>query len=151
MGMYTGFKFKGVIHPDYAHDIANIVACDIIHEFLWGDCENEIFRNFGELERSDYIPRIFNDADSPLAYDEKFNLSFDDETNELTFQCCLKNYNSEIDAFILMLPTIALSVEHCETRYEENTYSHLYVVDGDIVEYNSDSSDECFGYGYYKV
>ena len=51
MGMYTGLRFKGIVKEKFREDFEDIA--------LYGDWEksdNEIFRQFGNVPRSRFIP-----------------------------------------------------------------------------------------------
>jgi hypothetical protein len=57
------------------------------------------------------------------------------------FQCSLKDYDDTYEEFFKLAPYFIENIEHCETFYEENTYSEKYdLVDGEMkitnIEFN---------------
>ena len=63
-----------------------------------------------------------------------FERTYNKETGYWTFQCSLKNYESEIENWFELLPLFVEKIDHLEYFYEEDEYSSKYdLVDGEIV------------------
>ena len=51
MGMYTGFRFKGLIKEEYRNDIEIM-----LEDGEWNNCEHEILKEYSKVNRSSFIP-----------------------------------------------------------------------------------------------
>lgn len=131
MGMYTGFRFKGIIKKEYREDIKKAIN-DI--KGAWGNCEHEELKKFDEIDRSFfipfgglcYMPNCWEESESEEATDG-FKRYFNETTGLLCFQCSLKNYESTIEYFIKnIVPIVCDKLIHCEKLYEEWDVSNLY-------------------------
>ncbi|WP_252249156.1 hypothetical protein [Clostridium sp. VAP23] len=137
MGMYTGFRFKGIIKAEYRGDISRMLdGCD------WSECVSPVLQNFDKVDRSHFIPfgticympdSWEEDTGEKDKYGEilkaahGFERYFNKDTGLLCFQCSLKNYESTIEYFIeKIIPVICDELIHCEDLYEEWEVSSLY-------------------------
>ncbi|KZE65034.1 hypothetical protein AV545_03690 [Paenibacillus jamilae] len=164
MGMYTGLRCKVYIKEEYREELQRL------HEegYEWGTSDFDFMRRFGRFGRASFIPcgslsympdeweDIPKKDDGSLDYwngkaTDGFERGFSFETGYWTFQCSLKNYESEIEAFFEeVLPRIADSIEHLEYYYEEWSNSIFYelkdgkIVQGDreVIKYGYDYTDE---------
>jgi hypothetical protein len=98
-------------------------------------------------------PEFSSDKDKPIEEvkyykqvdTDGFKRTYNEETGYWTFQCSLKNYESEIEIFFKLLPYFIESIDHLEYFYEEDTWSQKYeLVNGKVVE----TSDKFVLYGY---
>ncbi|AQS10588.1 hypothetical protein CLOBY_27330 [Clostridium saccharobutylicum] len=137
MGMYTGFRFKGVIKKEYREDIIKMLS-----EGDWSECVSSVLLDFDNADRSPaipfgticYMPDCWEeDTGEKDEYGEilkatnGFERYFNKETGLLCFQCSLKNYESTIEHFIeKIIPVICEQLIHCEKLYEEWDVSNLY-------------------------
>jgi len=122
MGMYTGLRFKGVVKPEYRAAMVDIATS--------GDWENSNVKEFAEFgnrfERAIFIPRGALSY-APLAwYDDEYDTNYDVESGMWTFDCSLKNYGGEVEAFFELIPLFVESVEYLEKLYEEWNAGELY-------------------------
>lgn len=137
LGMYTGIRFKGIVKLEFRKEIIGIA--------MFGEWENtkpDFFREFGKLERSSFIPRG-GLSYMPSEWEEGtfpnqratdgFNKTYDEHTGYWSFQCSLKNYESEIEKFFEIIPKFIEKIEHLEYYYEEWKFSERYdIVDGKV-------------------
>ena len=141
MGMYTGFRFKGIIKHKYRKDIYDV----IYGNKEWKDCENNVFKEFSKIDRSlmlpngrsAYLPDCWYKTENHFESEAThgFELYFNNITGLLCFQCEVKNYEP-IDYFIKnVVPIICSKLIHCESLYEENEVSTLYkLLDGNTIK-----------------
>ncbi len=148
MGMYTGIRFKGYVKPEFREEFEDIALSGD-----WEESNVDEFRDFGRnVGRSSfipcgslsYMPDEWEEYDSSLTYltsewfdsakdTDGFNRTYDKETGYWTFQCSLKNYESEIEEWFDILPLFIEKIEHLEYFYEEWDYSSKYdLVNGEI-------------------
>jgi hypothetical protein len=119
MGMYTGLRGTITFKPNVA---------SILQEwnFDWKELayllESDIIKVFANKGRSDFIPKGAISY-MPSDWDEFVNRWLDDTT--YTFACSLKNYDGEIQAFLVTLPTIAESW-YLEELYEEYEFPEIH-------------------------
>jgi hypothetical protein len=158
MGMYTGIRFKGYVKPQFREDFEGIALSGD-----WNESNDEVFRTFGQIGRSGFIPcgGLSYMPDEWEVYDESLKGSYDyyrlakatdgfertwnKDTGYWTFQCSLKNYEDEIEEWFKIVPYFIDKIEHLEYFYEEWTYSQQYdLVDGKIELIN----DRFRKYGY---
>lgn len=149
MGMYTGLRVKVTVKEEYREMID-----DINDGASWSDYTKQFsfLADYAKQGRAEFIPRgslsympdCWEVGDFPNSYpSDGFNRSINLETGYWTFQCSLKNYESEIEQFLEeILPFIISSSEHIEYLYEEDYEGTLYelkegkIVDsGNVVEY----------------
>ena len=164
MGMYTGLRFKGIVKKEFINEIKTL-----FDKQDWNDCSHPKLKEFGEFERSNYIPfgglSYMPDCWEGKPYDETkpwicpatdgFEKKFNEITGYWSFQCSLKNYGSELEYFIEeIIPLICEKVFHCEYLYEEDTVSTMYeLVEGEInilpcgIRYYSEE----YGYPYPPI
>lgn len=154
MGMYTGLRFRGYVKPEYRGLIHSIMEGRVD----WADCITQFpfLKDFAELPRSRmipfgalaYMPDEWEDWGNILT--SSFKRQFDSETGYWAFSCSLKNYDDEINTFLVdVVCEICSSTDHIEYLYEEWNSSTLYELrDGRIpkigeIEYheNDDSYD----------
>jgi len=146
MGMYTGIRFKGYVKKDFRDSFEQIAL-----EGDWENSNNSTFRDFGKISRSKFIPCgcLSYMPDEWEVYDESlkgtnkyyssakdadgFERTWNKETGYWTFQCSLKNYESEIEEWFKIVPYFIEKIEHLEYFYEEWEYSDQYnLIDGEI-------------------
>lgn len=99
MGDYTGIRLDGVVKKKFRKSFN-----DIAMRGAWELSTDTIFKEFGKLYRSIFIPcgALYYmpwDPDDTL-----FARRYSDETGEWVFQCSLKNYEGEIQAFFNIIP-----------------------------------------------
>lgn len=160
MGMYTGIRFKGYVKPEFREDFENIAL-----NGEWESSRDSILQSFSSFYRASFIPcgSLSYMPDEWEEHDNRykeyswewfdsakdaggFNRTWNKETGYWTFQCSLKNYESEIEAWFDILPYFIEKIEHLEYFYEEFEYSRKYdLVDGKIVCVN----DEFIKYNDY--
>lgn len=149
MGMYTGIRFKGYIKEEYRDNFEDIALSG-----NWDESGISEFEEFGNsFSRASFIPRgsLCYMPDEWEKYDSKhekysdewyrsvmdtdgFHRTWDKESGYWTFQCSLKNYEDEIEAWLELLPLFVDKIEHLEYFYEEWSYSRQYkLIDNEIV------------------
>lgn len=164
MGMYTGIRCKIIINEEFSPVIKTMMESDLRWDDLYEEFpQYEFLKQFGEGYRASFIPYgVLSympdewetqprkkdgsyDFDNFRATDD-FERKFDPELRLWSFQCSLKNYDSDIQRFFeIVLPMITEKVIHLEYYYEEWTRSIFYeLVDGEIVR----SEKEGILYGY---
>lgn len=155
MGMYTGIRFKGTIYERFRKGFG-VIAMD----GKWENFDDEYFEEFSKLGRSGFIPcgslaympdeweEDYINANGEREIDfgsyykqvatDGFERSYNEETGYWTFQCSLKNYESEIEQFFDLIPYFVESIEHIEYFYEEFEYSRKYeLIDRKVVLANN--------------
>ena len=162
MGMYTGLRFKGVVKEEFRKGFAccalygdwDLSENPKLRQF-GEDVGRSGFIPCGSLAympdewEKDYVdengnkhPEYEQDIGRPIEEvyflrqtpTDGFDRTWNEETGYWTFQCSLKNYESEIEAFFELLPYFIESVEHCEYFYEEDEWSYRYeLIDGKMV------------------
>lgn len=159
MGMYTGLRCKMFVKKEFREELLRLHS----EGYEWESSNIDFMRGFGRFGRASFIPcgslSYMPDEweDIPKKEDgspdywngkatDDFEREFNVETGYWSFQCSLKNYENEIEAFFEeVLPEITESIEHLEYFYEEWTSSILYeLVDGKIVQ----SGKKGIKYGY---
>jgi len=149
MGMYTGLRCKMIVKEEYREELQRLHS----EGYEWESSDIDFMRGFGRLGRASFIPcgslSYMPDEWEDVPLDKNgnkdywkatatdgFERQFNAETGYWSFQCSLKNYENEIEAFFEeVLPEIAESIEHLEYYYEEWTDSILYELrDGKIVK-----------------
>lgn len=158
MGMYTGLRFKAVVKPEFTQMIERMMEERLDWDDLFVLYPQHLFlKEFSKFSRSSFIPY------GSLAYmpdswetDEKdwklrnptdgFDKKYDKLLRVWSFQCSLKNYESEIQAFFeLIVPNIIETLLHVEYYYEEWSRSKFYeLIDGKVIE--SDREGILYGY-----
>ena len=149
MGMYTGIRFKGIIKEEFR----DIGFEEIAMEGLWRDSDIQKLRDFGHnYWRSSFIPcgclsympdswEYHNDDYEKYSWEwfdsardaDGFERSYDKNTGKWSFQCSLKNYEGEIEAFMKIIPIFVESIEHFEIYYEEWDESNVYdLIEGEL-------------------
>jgi hypothetical protein len=158
MGMYTGLRFKAVVKPEFIQMIEKMMEERLDWEELFNLYpQRQFLKEFSKYPRSrfipygslSYMPRSWetNESDWKLRTPTD---GFETEYNKLlrvwSFQCSLKNYESEIEAFLnLIVPNIIETSLHIEYYYEEWARSKFYeIVDGKVKE--SDREGILYGY-----
>ena len=136
MGMYIGLRFKGIVKEKFRKDFEDIALYG-----NWEESDNEIFRQFGNVFRSGFIPcgglAYMPDKWDIEVFDNNFDRTYNEKTGKWTFQCSLKNYNNTIEKFLEIVPYFIEEVEHVEVFYEEWRYSKKYeLVDGKMLMTN---------------
>lgn len=148
MGMYTGVRFKGYVKPEFRKGFETIALSG-----YWEDHSDQTLSGFGKIGRSSFIPcgSLAYMPDCWESYDNNhkkyssewfesakgtdgFERSYDEDTGYWTFQCSLKNYESEIEEWFKIVPYFIEKIEHLEYFYEEWTHSSKYeLTNGDII------------------
>lgn len=148
MGMYTGIRFKGFVKEEYRKGFESIAL-----EGNWIDSPISLFSSFGGYGRSKFIPCgvLSYMPDSWESHDNSlekysiewldsakptdgFEITYDENTGYWSFQCSLKNYSDEIEAFMDMIPAFIEELVHFEYFYEEWEKSDFYKLeDGTLV------------------
>lgn len=158
MGMYTGIRFKGYVKPEFREDFENIAL-----NGEWESSRDSILQSFSSFYRASFIPcgSLSYMPDEWEGHDNRykeyswewfdsakdaggFNRTWNKETGYWTFQCSLKNYESEIEAWFDILPHFIEKIEHLEYFYEEWDCSCRYdlinneikCVDTEFIKYN---------------
>lgn len=148
MGTYTGIRFKGYIKPRFRKDFEKIAL-----EGKWDESSDQLFRLFGRFHRASfiplgalcYMPKEWETELKPSqtisfegylyekhhAATDGFERSYDPKTGYWSFQCSLKNYQNEIEAWFKILPYFVEEIVHLEYYYEESSYSQLYTIKDD--------------------
>jgi len=158
MGMYTGIRFKGYVKKEFRDSFE-----DIALQGDWNKSNDCVFNKFGQIGRSGFIPcgSLSYMPDEWEIYDETlkgtdkyygsakdtdgFERIWNKENGYWSFQCSLKNYESEIEFWFDIVPYFIEKIEHLEYFYEEWNYSEQYdLVDGEIVMVN----EKFIKYGY---
>ena len=138
MGMYTGLRFKGIIKKEYREDFEKIFT-PYEHEdqevFEWSDSKHEDLFLFGLKGRSSMVKNTGNLAYMPWEEDGDTSYNgFNKSTGELNFQCSIKNYDGEIQAFLNIVPNFTETLQHCEVLYEEWLTGDFYKLkDGELM------------------
>lgn len=139
--VYTGLRVKAIVKNDFRQIINEInqeeaYFSEYVERFPFLD-------KFAKTKRTDMIP-TGTSAYMPTGWlteeypNEKatdgFERSIDMNTGLWTFQCCLKNYDNEIDVFLTeVLTNIIESAEHIERKSEEENKSIFYkYINGEI-------------------
>lgn len=120
--MYTGLKFKGVVREKFRQDFDKVIIMG-----RWDKLNDSLLAEFGEYERSDFIPH----GSAGVTYEwEKQEIPhiWNEKTGEWQFTCGLKNYEDVIQEFIDLLPYLCEKVELCEVFYEEWDFSERWDV-----------------------
>ena len=136
MGMYTGLKFKGIVKEKFRKNFEDIALYGD-----WEESDDEIFRQFGKVSRSGFIPcgglAYMPDKWEIEVFDNNFDRTYDEKTGRWTFQCSLKNYDNTIEKFLEIVPYFIEELEYVEVFYEEWRYSKRYeLMDGKILMTN---------------
>lgn len=138
MGMYTGLRFKGIIKEDYKEDFKKIFTPHDYEDqevFGWIDSKHPDLFLFGTKSRASSVRNTRNLAYMPWEDDGDTSYDgFNENTGELNFQCSIKNYESELEAFIKIIPNFTKELLHCEFLYEEWQSGRFYkLVEGEIL------------------
>ena len=157
MGMYTGIRFKGYVKPEFRKEMSKISLTGD-----WNESSIQEFVEFGKISRSSFIPcgalAYMPDEWETEPFDkygdgtptDGFESTYNEETGYWTFQCSLKNYEGEIEAFFEIIPFFIEKIEHLEYFYEEWDWSTKYdLVDSNVVEVE-DKFVKYNDYGEYK-
>ena len=151
MGMYTGIRFKGYVKPEFRKEMSVIALSG-----YWNESNVPEFEKFGEIGRSSFIPcgalAYMPDEWEAEPYNkygdgtptDGFERTYNEETGYWTFQCSLKNYQSEIESFFDLIPFFIEKIEHLEYFYEEWDWSSRYdlyngmvfKIDSKFIKYN---------------
>jgi hypothetical protein len=154
MGMYTGIRFKGYVKPKYRKVFENIAM-----NGSWNESEDKVFKKYGQIGRSGFIPcgclSYMPDEWESEPFDEYgdgtptdgFERTWNEETGYWTFQCSLKNYEDEIEEWFKIIPYFIEKIEYLEYFYEEWTYSKQYDLVDDEVKLINDKFKK-YGYEY---
>lgn len=142
MGMYTGLRVKVTVKEEY-----RLMIQDINDEASWSDyvVDFPFIKDYAEQARAEFIPRgmlsympdCWEEGTFPnQVATDGFDRDIDLQTGKWTFQCSLKNYNSEIEQFLNeVLPNIISEAEHIEYFYEDYKVSRMFdFADGKIIE-----------------
>lgn len=152
MGLYTCVRFKGYVKPEFRDTFGNIAI-----NGEWENSSDSVFINFGKISRTSCIPcgyssylpdewetdYINKNGEKEIEFfnhfkqiaTDGFERMYDKETGYWSFQCSLKNYQSQIEQWFDILPYFIEKIYHLECFYEECDYSIRYdLVDGIIQE-----------------
>lgn len=133
MGMYTGLRINGTIKPEYRQDIRLLVV--VGWESAWETLAEfkTVYKDLASRPRCNMIP--FGALSYMPDSWREHSHSYDNSTGKWSFSCSLKNYNSEIQAFLKMVPEIFEELEFCEYYYEEWDTSKIFVLEnGELIE-----------------
>lgn len=162
MGMYTGLRFKGIVHKDYYElfdEVVNKGTCwdELIDKFPFIEpYANEGRANMIPHGSLSYMPDDWEEKDgtqNEYGHDNyvptnNFDTQFNTSTGYLAFQCSLKNYQGEIEKFFEhILPIVLEESHHIEYFYEEWDCSDMYVLEKGLEERKIEYHDE--GPHYY--
>lgn len=163
MGMYTGIRFKGYVKEEFRSKFESIAM-----HGEWEDSEDTKFKDFGDTySRASFIPcgslsympdewekdYIDENGNKQFAFanyyiqvaTDGFEREYNENTGYWAFQCSLKNYEDEIEAFFKLIPYFIEKIEYLEYYYETWTYSYKYeLIDGTVALTN----DRYKKYGY---
>lgn len=124
MGMYTGLRARVKIKPEFRAEITKLHEesgwenVKVPNIQRWLREHRNGFIPFGVLA---YMPDDFGEPFKPRKTDYgevEGGSEFDGEW--WTFSCSLKNYNGEIQIFIVqILANIVEEIDYCESLYEE--------------------------------
>lgn len=121
MGMYTGFKVKCKIKPKYDAAITKLHD----HDFdRWEDVaklypDEDFLAEWAKVGRSSFIPFGSMCYMDDTWSEESFS-NYDSTSREWSFECSLKNYENEIENFLMnVLWRLAEEIYVCESQYEE--------------------------------
>ncbi|MGU3463075.1 MULTISPECIES: hypothetical protein [Bacillus cereus group] len=140
--MHTGLRIKAIVKSDFRKMINKInneeaYFSEYVDQFSFLD-------KLAKTRRSDLIPTgttvymptgwLTGEYPNEQATDG-FERNIDMNTGLWTFQCCLKNYDNEIDIFLTdVLTNIIEEAHHIETKHEEDEESKRFeYVYGEIV------------------
>ncbi|MBL5768439.1 hypothetical protein [Heyndrickxia sporothermodurans] len=143
--MYTGLRIKVTVKQEFRQIINEInneetYFSEYVEQFSFLD-------KFAKTRRSDLIP-TGTSAYMPTGWltgeypneqaTDGFDRNIDMNTGLWIFQCCLKNYDNEIDIFLTdVLANIIESSEHIEKKSEGDNNSIFYkYINGEIVSVN---------------
>ena len=135
MGMYTEFRFTGVIKEEFVEDIKAICNKETDKfgfETGWDNTKSPIWDEYKKLERYDCIPYFNNCTET--------DNSFDESTRVWSFECDFKNYGGEIEAFLELIPLFTEELLECEDMYEGFYTPNVYELQNGklvIIEYAS--------------
>lgn len=147
MGMYTGLRFKGIVKPEFASMIKDMV----VEGVEWDDLadahpEHAFLQEYADYNRADFVPRGAL-AYMPDSWEEQpwtpaskatdgFDGSFNVTERLWSFQCSLKNYESTIEKFLeVIVPNMIEEAIHIEYYYEEWESSTFFdLKDGIVIE-----------------
>ncbi len=131
MGMYTGLRARLTIKEEFRPVIEDLMTSRDL-DYSWENVagkypQYEFLRDWSMVGRCDFIPF------GALAYmpwddaDPEWQRSFKD--GMWVFQCSLKNYQGEIQAFVeIVLPHIVEICHELYSLYEENDeVEHLQI------------------------
>ena len=84
MGMYTGLRFKGIVKEKFRKDFEDIALYG-----AWEESDNEIFRQFGNVSRSGFIPcgglAYMLDKWEIEVFDNNFDRTYDEKNWKMDF------------------------------------------------------------------
>lgn len=131
MGMYTLFKFTGLLKNEFVSDINKLLEED--NQWINFASKYEFAKHFADLPRSDMIPfgaiSAYNEEKTGSKYANIID-SWDPwdigSYYTLTFNCDLKNYDDEIEAFINEIAINICSEFIAESWYEESNFPIIY-------------------------
>jgi hypothetical protein len=164
MGMYTGFRFSGIVKSFFREYVENclVIGCEkelYGWEGVWrlsglmGGFDMPFQKELSKwtlVGRKDFIP-FGAMSYMPDHWGEQHS-TFDKNNGEWNFICSLKNYENEIGQFIeTILPYITEECYLCETLYEEYDDPRKYeFVNGifKIVKEQSVYTEDKFGMIY---
>ncbi|MHB0801533.1 hypothetical protein PVK73_18195 [Bacillus thuringiensis] len=140
--MYTGLRIKAIVKSDFRKMINKINN----EEAYFSEYVNQFpfLNKLAKTRRFDLIPTgtteymptdwLTGEYPNEQATDG-FERNIDMNTGLWIFQCCLKNYDSEVDIFLNdVLVNIIESSQHIETRHEEDHESKWFeYVNGKMV------------------
>lgn len=134
MGMYTGFRFKGIVKKEYKNLIECLHNSALCCNEVWTEvyfCNTDIkiekkILEWSRIGRSDFIP-FGRHCYMPASWGEQYS-NYDPITGTWKFSCSLKNYENEIETFMTdLLPYLIEDSSLCETLYEEDRNSKKYI------------------------
>jgi hypothetical protein len=124
MGMYTGLRIRVKLKPEFIPAIQTVM--DGEGDSIWSNLGYDFLDEWAKVGRSNFIP---NGALAYMPWDKNDSFWQDSLTldGEWQFQCSLKNYENEVENFIVnVLGRIIEESLHVEVLYEEWDSSDMY-------------------------
>lgn len=157
MGMYTGLRIKVTVKEEY-----RLMIEDINDGARWRDyvIDFPFLSDYSQQGKAEfipsgmlcYMPNSWEEGKFPNQLPtDGFDRNIDMQTGEWTFQCSLKNYNSEIEQFLNeVLVNIIADAKHIEYFYEDYKVSRMFdFIDGKIIENHSGGIRYESDYGWF--
>ena len=132
MGMYTMFRFTGLLKEEFVKDIENLNK----EPYTWEEFANkhDFARNFSKLDRANMIPfggmSAYNEDKNPQEFSSIVHGVDPDDfmvwRSTWTFCCDLKDYSQEINTFIREIAPNICDKYIAIKWYEEMSFPVVY-------------------------